>query len=262
MKKYENIYDQFIKYLKEEEKNLNKNDKNLEKHHILPLHDGGKKGGPKILCTSKNHTLAHYYRYLAFKQKGDYVAFTMRWNQTIGLKERCLLSIKKNKKLKNTFWNSEWQSIQGKKGGKIGGSKNTKKQYEARKAVGKKYGFGLNTDNQKKARQLGGLKNSNKQKIARSRVGISRQTPELKRFLSKQTIWHHQLNGEIHKIYVSPKKSIVEISNFLKTKIPNLKNLKNANIKIQNNIIGRTSKIFIQNSSNIRESLSLFFIFL
>lgn len=261
--KYKNIYDQFIEYLKKEEKKLNyyKED-NLEKHHILPLHDGGKKNGPKVLCTSKNHTLAHYYRYLAFKQQGDFVAFKMRWNQTVGLKERCLLSVKKNQKLGNTFWNSEWQSIQGKKGGKIGGSKNTKKQYKARKNVGKKYGFGLNTENQNKVRQLGGLKNSNKQKIARSKIGISKQTPELKIFLSKKTIWHYELNGETYKIYVAPQKSIVELSKFLKNKIQNLNTLKNATRNIQNNIRGRTSKIFIKNSSNRREIVSLFFIFL
>ncbi len=49
-----NIYEQFIDYLKEEEKKLNLNDKNLEKHHILPLHTGGLKDGPVLLCTSKN----------------------------------------------------------------------------------------------------------------------------------------------------------------------------------------------------------------
>ena len=77
------IYEQFIEYLKREETKLNKNDFNLEKHHILPLHDGGCKTGPIIICTINNHTLAHYYRYLAYKQKGDFVAFSMRWNQKI-----------------------------------------------------------------------------------------------------------------------------------------------------------------------------------
>ena len=48
----------------------------------------------------------------------------MRWNQKIGIKERSILAVEKNKKLGNTFWNSEWQSIQGKKGGKISGQKN------------------------------------------------------------------------------------------------------------------------------------------
>lgn len=120
-----NIYQQFIDYLKIEEKKLNFKDENLEKHHILPLHDGGNKNGPIVLCTTKNHTLAHYYRYLAFRQKGDYVAFTMRWNQKIGLKERSLLAVNKHKKLKQLFWDPEWQSIQGKKGGKISGRQNS-----------------------------------------------------------------------------------------------------------------------------------------
>jgi hypothetical protein len=42
-----NIYKQFIAYLKEEERNFDPKIKstiprNLEKHHILPLHAGGK----------------------------------------------------------------------------------------------------------------------------------------------------------------------------------------------------------------------------
>ena len=124
-KKMENIYEQFINYLKSKQNQLNySKEDNLEKHHIIPIHDKGLKNGEVVLCTSKEHTLAHYYRYLAFKQKGDYVAFTMRWNQKIGLKERSLLGVKKNKNLGNTFWNSEWQSIQGKKGGKVSGQKN------------------------------------------------------------------------------------------------------------------------------------------
>lgn len=121
----ENIYEQFINYLKIKEKKLNSRSANLEKHHILPLHDGGKRNGLIILCTSRDHTLAHYYRYLAFKQKGYYVAFTMRWNQKIGKKERSLLAVEKNKRLGNTFWNPGWQSIQGKKGGKVSGQKNS-----------------------------------------------------------------------------------------------------------------------------------------
>lgn len=113
-KKYTNIksiYEQFIEHLKHEETKLDLTAKNLEKHHILPLHDGGQKNGPVVLCTSKNHTLAHYYRYLAFGQRGDFVSFTMRWNQRVGLKERTQLAVEKNKQLKNTFWNSQWQSM-------------------------------------------------------------------------------------------------------------------------------------------------------
>nr|QXI88207.1 hypothetical protein [Ulva intestinalis] len=119
-----NIYYQFIDYLKKQESKLNLKENNLEKHHILPLHAGGKKDGNIVLCTSKNHTLAHYYRYLAFRQKGDLVAFKMRWNQKVGLKERSLLAVEKNKKLKQLFWDPNWQSTQGKKGGAVSGQKN------------------------------------------------------------------------------------------------------------------------------------------
>jgi hypothetical protein len=66
--------------LKQVEKNLDLKTKNLEKHHILPLHAGGLKSGQTVLCTSKNHTLAHYYRHLIYHEKGDYVAYQMRLN--------------------------------------------------------------------------------------------------------------------------------------------------------------------------------------
>lgn len=48
----------------------------------------------------------------------------MRWNQTVSLSERSQLAVEKNRQLKNTFWNSEWQSLQGKKGGKKSGKRN------------------------------------------------------------------------------------------------------------------------------------------
>ena len=258
----ENIYEQFIKYLKKEEKKLNLNKNNLEKHHILPLHAGGKKEDPVVLCTEKNHTLAHYYRSLVYRKRGDLVAFRMRWDQKVGLHERVLLSIEKNKKLGNTFWDKKWQSKQGTKGGKIGGSQNTQKQYLSRQKVGLNYGFGLNTEIHKKARKRGGLKNSHKQKMARSKVGILRQTPQLKKFLSKKTIWKYKIQDQILKISVPPQESVVEILNFLKNEIPNLKSLKNANSNIYNIIKGRTRKMFINKSSTELEVLSLFFIIL
>jgi hypothetical protein len=129
-----NIYEQFIEHLKKTEKKLNVKDKNLhlEKHPILPVHDGGKQKGSIVLCTSKNHTLAHDYRYLVYKQTGDLVAFTMRKNQKIGVYESVLLSIEKKKQRKNTFWSSDWQSEQGKKGGKRSGQKNALLYYIAK----------------------------------------------------------------------------------------------------------------------------------
>lgn len=48
----------------------------------------------------------------------------MRWNQKIGSTERSLLAVEKNKNNKILFWDSQWQSKQGQKGGKISGQKN------------------------------------------------------------------------------------------------------------------------------------------
>ena len=119
------IYVDVINYLKKDEKHLLKktNHRNLERHHIIPFHQGGFKEGPVILCTSRNHALAHYYRYLDYKQKGDFVAFTMRSNQRIGSSERAFLAVKKNKLVGNLFWDSKWQAKQGKKGGQKSGRK-------------------------------------------------------------------------------------------------------------------------------------------
>lgn len=149
-----NIYEQFIEYLKDQEKKLKLQDKyleknsNLEKHHIFPLHAGNKKEGPVVICTSKNHTLAHYYRYLVYKKLGDKVAYTMRNGSTMSSKDRSLLGVQKMKKEKINFFNSDWQSLQGSKPKNV---KKTKKQIESCKKTGfnnKKRNF-KNTFNKK-----------------------------------------------------------------------------------------------------------------
>jgi len=87
-----------------EKKGFTKTEKlNLEKHHILPYHDKGTKNGPVVICTFKNHTLAHYYRYLSYKQKGDLTAFLMRWDQRMGVKQKALLGVATLKKKKCVF---------------------------------------------------------------------------------------------------------------------------------------------------------------
>lgn len=100
MNKKQLIYEQFIEYLKKEEKQLNLKDKNLENHHILPLHAGGLKNDPVVLCTTKNHTLAHYYRFLSYGELGDRVAYQMRTGYTMSIQERSLLGVKKMKRNK------------------------------------------------------------------------------------------------------------------------------------------------------------------
>lgn len=71
------IYNPFICYLQFLEKKgfTLEEQKTLEKHHIMPLHDDGSKKGPVVLCTAKNHTLAHFYRFLTWQQLGDQICF-------------------------------------------------------------------------------------------------------------------------------------------------------------------------------------------
>lgn len=60
------IYEQFMAHLLELEKSLLlEPSSDIEKHPILPFHDGGSKLSETVYCSSANHTLAHYYRYLA-----------------------------------------------------------------------------------------------------------------------------------------------------------------------------------------------------
>ena len=103
------IYEQFITYLLQLEKRTDFYEKNstLEKHHILPLQDDGKKNASVVLCSLKNHTLTDYYRYLSYEQLGDKVAYQIRWNQQLGTKQQSLLAVKTNKQKGNIFWNSE-----------------------------------------------------------------------------------------------------------------------------------------------------------
>ena len=80
----------------------------------------------------------------------------MRWNQKIGSTERSLLAVEKNKKLKNLFWNKEWQSNQGEKSS-INQKKNKKLFYDSK----------WQSEQAKKA----GLKNTEKQQKTRKKLG-------------------------------------------------------------------------------------------
>ncbi len=70
------IYLAFIAYLKTK-KYLDSTPVALQKHRILPQHAGGtyKMDGNIVLCSFVDHRLAHYYRFLAYRQKGDLIAF-------------------------------------------------------------------------------------------------------------------------------------------------------------------------------------------
>nr|YP_636211.1 putative site-specific DNA endonuclease [Tupiella akineta]AAV80635.1 putative site-specific DNA endonuclease [Tupiella akineta] len=118
------IYEQYIFYLrtKPQESNVK-----LEKHRIVPKHAGGTYEESNVLyITFKEHTLAHFYRYLTFKQKGDLIAYRFMCRQTE--EGRLLLASyagkiggtktnEKDKETRKKFYNPEWQKKFGDKNG-------------------------------------------------------------------------------------------------------------------------------------------------
>ena len=119
------IYLCFIDHLKAklyDEKTIYK------KHRILPQHAGGtyKMNGNVVLCTFEDHRLAHYYRFLAYRQKSDLIA----WKFMKGLDKEARIemasfagklggkkSSNQNKANNSFFFNKEWQKMHGDKGG-------------------------------------------------------------------------------------------------------------------------------------------------
>lgn len=185
-----NIYDEFIQHLRL--KQYEPGDI-LEKHHILPRFKQGTNDANNILKISpEDHTLAHYYRFLVFQEKGDKLAYLMRKNQKNEASFiRSQLAVFSNKEKKQLFWDSKWQSCQGIKGGKIAGRKNTLLQQKARSVVGKQYG---------------------------SKVGISNQSEELKFVLKRSMVWEYKTGLIVKTI---PCKSFKQICEQLEKKIPN-----------------------------------------
>jgi hypothetical protein len=119
------IYYQYISYLKLRPIFLQ--DKlEKQKHRIIPGHNNRSYKDPTnvLLVTFKEHTLAHFYRYLSFKQKGNLIAYKFICNQTeqgrllmasYAGKRGGTVTNKKNKANKKFFYNAEWQKSFGDK---------------------------------------------------------------------------------------------------------------------------------------------------
>ena len=77
------IYDQYIDYLCSEQVNRPKSAK-LQTHRILPGHAGGTYDNPTnlIKVTYNEHRLAHFYRFLQYRENGDKAAYLFMSNQT------------------------------------------------------------------------------------------------------------------------------------------------------------------------------------
>lgn len=85
-----NIYEDFIKYLKDKESSLSGY---VEKHRIVPGHSGGKYEDENIVLVSfPDHCLAHFYRYLAYKNSIDLYAY----HKMIGDSEEARISRSKS----------------------------------------------------------------------------------------------------------------------------------------------------------------------
>jgi hypothetical protein len=123
-----NIYLQFIEEAKERAKKLLLLDNNtyVEKHHIVPKHAGGSDDKENLVnLTYEDHVLAHYIRWIEYKNPNDKLAFSVMSGQNIDIrKERAKLGgiiggplgqeiLKKENK---GWFNSEEQSKRGKKG--------------------------------------------------------------------------------------------------------------------------------------------------
>nr|YP_010987552.1 HNH endonuclease [Hydrocytium acuminatum]WOR09597.1 HNH endonuclease [Hydrocytium acuminatum] len=123
-KQINNIYTQFIEYLSrnQNQKKYTKKTK-LEKHRILPQHAGGTyEVNNVVLCRFEDHRLAHFYRYLAYEQKGDLIA----WQLMRGQNEEARYNLasyagkiggkacsEKNKAEFKLFYSQEWQLLHG-----------------------------------------------------------------------------------------------------------------------------------------------------
>ena len=125
----ENIYEQFITYLKTKQGTYPTGTP-LEKHRVIPGHAGGTyEDGENVICIShSDHALAHFYRFLAYGEKPDKVAYLfMVGKSDEAAHALCVLggsqSAAKHKEKKSHFWDPEWQREFGDRNG---GQRNVK----------------------------------------------------------------------------------------------------------------------------------------
>jgi hypothetical protein len=156
-----------------------------EKHHIIPKHDGGSDEPSNLIVIGKHeHILAHLLLYLENGDHNDLVAYSFRrYSKYVDLTSVTQKARMIDKVLGLGFFNSEFQSTQGKKGGKKGGSANTAQQSEARSKVGSKYG-----------------------RI----VGISNQSSDLEERLTYYHVWQHKNLPDV-QISTAPAPAALDI---------------------------------------------------
>jgi hypothetical protein len=139
----------------------------IEKHHIIPKHQGGNNDPSNLILLSvKDHITAHWLLWKLFDSKPDKLAYIFRVStpaerQEIQ-REANAAYIEKCRQQGIGRFDPQLQSERGKKGGQKGGLAGTVAQFEARQKVGKTFG---------------------------PQVGIRRQSPKLIAFLANYSIW-------------------------------------------------------------------------
>lgn len=124
-----------------------------ERHHILPKHAGGSNRKDNIVvCSVKEHIIAHWLRYQVVGDLRDNIAYKMRVGETNEAYQLKIQLVKearqRDREQKRFMFDSDWQSMQGSKGGLLGGAANTEAQFLARQKVGQTYGRQTGISNQ------------------------------------------------------------------------------------------------------------------
>lgn len=185
-KRKKNLYFDCIEILKKRVKLLN--GRVIHFHHIVPIHDGGKKTGETIPCTHRDHARMHYIRWLVYKQYMDLAAYKGLVNKTDDL--HALIQQKRVNSLKEKailFYSIKWQSSQGSK---------PKARYFDNPEIAKKYAFSGGVASGKiwtdakleSSRKKGKILGKSFGKIG----GLKHQNKNTKNLLlTKAIIWNH-----------------------------------------------------------------------
>lgn len=200
-----NIYTEYISYLNQNLKQTWTNSTTyLEKHHLLPLFEGGDKKGETILVTFRQHLLLHFYRWCHYRKSGDYLAFRGRLGYTEEVKKKAI-------------------QLGGYKAGRL----NTPAQQTARKRVGH-----MNSPAQQRQRQKhlktgaeGGKVNSHAQFCSRQKLGkrfgkqagLTCQHPITREALKHSILWVHDSGL---KVETPPVQTLNEIQTKLNQMVP------------------------------------------
>ena len=199
------VYDTFIEemLLKQKSKQKSKPLPGNENHHIVPKHMGGSNASSNLVTlTVEEHIVAHYILAKECNSYNDEIAYVFRNAISLEIAQIQLAKVKlarKNDQIHlRGFFSSKFQAEQGKKGGKVGGTKNTLAQTLARAKVGQTYG---------------------------RQTGLANQSSTMGEFLSKYAIWafspaaaltpHLKDRGKEIFVLVSPQQGFIDVVRIL-----------------------------------------------